>query len=267
MAATTRSPFLSWTVIVPLVAILALALTFGRDIGPVLVAVVAVLLGAAVLAAVHHAEVVAHRVGEPFGSLVLAVAVTVIEVALIVTLMVSGGPETASLARDTVFAAVDDHDATASSALSLLVGARRASGWRLQRRGHRRGAGHGGHARHAVPGAADVHHQPSRGREFSPGQLAFAAVASLVLYGMFVLTQTVRHRDFFLPVDRSDGDVVEAATTSTHARHPDRTAAVEPRAAARRARRRRRAGEGRVARDRGRRSAARGPPARRSSVS
>ena len=46
---------------------------------------------AAVLAAVHHAEVVAHRVGEPFGSLVLAVAVTVIEVALIVTLMVSGG--------------------------------------------------------------------------------------------------------------------------------------------------------------------------------
>ena len=58
------------------------------------------------LAAVHHAEVVAHRVGEPFGSLVLAVAVTIIEVALIVTLMVSGGKETASLARDTVFAAV-----------------------------------------------------------------------------------------------------------------------------------------------------------------
>ena len=67
---------------------------------------VAVVLAGAVLAAVHHAEVVAHRVGEPFGSLVLAVAVTVIEVALIVTLMVSGGPETASLARDTVFVAV-----------------------------------------------------------------------------------------------------------------------------------------------------------------
>jgi Ca2+:H+ antiporter len=58
-----------------------------------------------VLAAVHHAEVVAHRVGEPFGSLVLAVAVTVIEVGLIVTLMVSGGSKTAALARDTVFAA------------------------------------------------------------------------------------------------------------------------------------------------------------------
>ena len=60
----------------------------------------------AVLAAVHHAEVVAHRVGEPFGSLILAVAVTVIEVALIVTLMVSGDKDTSGLARDTVFAAV-----------------------------------------------------------------------------------------------------------------------------------------------------------------
>ena len=67
----------------------------------------AAVLGAAVLAAVHHAEVIAHRVGEPFGSLVLAVAVTVIEVALIVTLMVGGDPEkTATLARDMVFAAV-----------------------------------------------------------------------------------------------------------------------------------------------------------------
>ena len=58
------------------------------------------------LAAVHHAEVVAHRVGEPFGSLVLAVAVTVIEVGLIVALRLAGGPQTASLATDTVFAAV-----------------------------------------------------------------------------------------------------------------------------------------------------------------
>ena len=57
------------------------------------------------IAAVHHAEVVAHRVGEPFGTLILAIAVTVIEVALIVTLMISGGPDNAALARDTVFAA------------------------------------------------------------------------------------------------------------------------------------------------------------------
>ena len=49
-----------------------------------MVAVIALLLAGAVLAAVQHAEVVAHRVGEPFGSLVLAVAVTVIEVSLMI---------------------------------------------------------------------------------------------------------------------------------------------------------------------------------------
>src|ERR1044072_2905637 len=68
--------------------------------------VVTTLLAGAVLAAVHHAEVVAHRVGEPYGSLVLAIAVTVIEVALIVPLMISGQGKTETLARDTVFAAV-----------------------------------------------------------------------------------------------------------------------------------------------------------------
>src|SRR3712207_4346413 len=74
--------------------------------GAVVLVLAGALLAGAVLGAVHHAEVVAHRVGEPFGSLVLAVAVTVIEVALIVTLMIAGGDETSTLARDTVFAAV-----------------------------------------------------------------------------------------------------------------------------------------------------------------
>ncbi len=96
----------SWTTVLPPAAVVVLAAVGGRDLAPLLVAAVALVLAGAVLAAVHHAEVVAHRVREPFGSLVLAVAVTVIEVALIVTLVASGGPETASLARDTVFAAV-----------------------------------------------------------------------------------------------------------------------------------------------------------------
>ena len=106
MTAGLATKILSWTVIVPVLAAVILAFTWGRSIGVVVQVVVALALAAAVLAAVNHAEVVAHRVGEPFGSLVLAVAVTIIEVGLIVTLMVSGGPGTASLARDTVFAAV-----------------------------------------------------------------------------------------------------------------------------------------------------------------
>jgi len=95
-----------WTLVAPLLALVALAAVWGREIAGVVVAVVAVLLIAAVLAAVHHAEVVAHRVGEPYGSIVLAVAVTVIEVGLIVTLMLSSGDKASTLARDTVFAAV-----------------------------------------------------------------------------------------------------------------------------------------------------------------
>lgn len=165
----------------------------------------AVLLGGAVLAAVHHAEVVAHRVGEPFGSLVLAVAVTVIEVALIVTLIVSGGPETASLARDTVFAAVMI-TCNGILGLSLLVTARR------QRLAVFNAEGTGAALATVATLATLTLVLPTfttsePGPEFSPVQLAFAAVASLVLYASFVTTQTVRHRDFFLPV--LQGDPVE----------------------------------------------------------
>src|SRR3954449_2907351 len=111
--------------ITPIIAVATLVLTWGRDLPPPLIVVVALLLGAAVLSAVHHAEVVAHKVGEPFGSLVLAVAVTVIEVALIVTLMISGGAKTQSLARDTVFAAVMI-TTNGIIGLSLLVGSLRS---------------------------------------------------------------------------------------------------------------------------------------------
>src|SRR3954468_596911 len=120
----TRHPHLAWTTVVPVVALLVLALSWGRSLPAVPALLVAVVLVGAVLAAVHHAEVVAHRVGEPFGSLLLAVAVTVIEVALIVTLMVSGGEEAAALPRDTVFAAVMI-TCNGIVGLSLLLGARR----------------------------------------------------------------------------------------------------------------------------------------------
>src|SRR5260370_27219916 len=94
-----------WTLWVPLAAwIVVAASRAAGDHGWFLVLVAASLAGA-VFAAVHHAEVIAHRVGEPLGTLVLAVAVTVIEVALIVSVMVGVGGKT-GLARDTVFAAV-----------------------------------------------------------------------------------------------------------------------------------------------------------------
>jgi Ca2+:H+ antiporter len=179
------------------VAVLALIATWGRDPAGWVLALVAVLLASAVLAAVHHAEVVAHRVGEPFGSLVLAVSVTVIEVGLIVTLMATAGADNATLARDTVFAAAMI-TCNGVLGLSVLVGALRARFATFNAEGTAT-------ALATVSTLATLclvlpTFTTSRpGPEFSPGQLAFAAVASVALYALFVVVQTVRHRDYFLP--------------------------------------------------------------------
>ena len=212
-----RSPLFSWTVVAPAVALVVLALTFGRHIGTPVAVLVAVVLIGAVLAAVHHAEVVAHRVGEPFGSLVLAVAVTVIEVALIVTLMVSGGPGTDSLARDTVFAAVMI-TTNGIVGISLLLGSIR-HGVALF---NPEGSGAALATVAALSGLALVlptFTTSAKGPRFSGSQLTFAALASLALYAMFVLMQTGRHRDFFLPVERGSAD-------GEHAPPASRTAAL-----------------------------------------
>ncbi len=191
----------------PLLAVVVLPLAWERDPAGVAVAAVTAPLAGAVLAAVHHAEVVAHRVGEPFGSLVLAVAVTVIEVALIVTLMVGGGGETESLARDTVFAAVMI-TCNGIVGLSILVGTLRGGVVSFNAEGA--GAALGTLATLATLSlVVPTFTLGTPGPQFSPGQLAFAAVTALVLYGLFVAVQTGRHRDYFLPVT-ADGVVVDA---------------------------------------------------------
>jgi Ca2+:H+ antiporter len=149
-----------------------------------------------VFASVHHAEVVAHRVGEPFGTLVLAIAVTVIEVALIVSVMLSAGPEKAGLARDTVFAAVMIV-CNGIVGLCLLVG-----GWK---HGEQDFQGLSASKALAVLASLSVlslvmpnYLSAMPGPQLSTSQLAFAGVSSLVLYGVFVFVQTVRHREYFL---------------------------------------------------------------------
>ena len=93
-----------WTVIAPALAVLAIGL--GKPAGAVSALVMGLLLGAAIMAAVYHAEILAHYLGEPFGTLVLAVAVTVIEVSLIVSIMLGEGAQAQALARDTLIAAI-----------------------------------------------------------------------------------------------------------------------------------------------------------------
>ncbi|AVT34286.1 ionic transporter y4hA [Plantactinospora sp. BC1] len=183
----------------PLLAVLALVAVWGRDLPVAVEVVVVLLLAGSVLAAVHHAEVVAHRVGEPFGSLILAVAVTVIEVGLIITLMISGGPGTASLARDTVFAAVMI-TCNGIVGLSLLVATARGRVTPFNAEGT--GAALATVLTLAVLSLVlPTFTTSTPGPEFTGAQLAFAAVASLVLYALFVVVQNVRHRDYFLPVE------------------------------------------------------------------
>ncbi|MEU2108763.1 ionic transporter y4hA [Streptomyces sp. NPDC019507] len=200
MKTGTNTLSAQWTTWVPVAAALALVLGWGRHLPGFAVTVVGLCLVGAVLAAVHHAEVVAHRVGEPFGSIVLAVAVTVIEVGLIVTLMAGGGEKASTYARDTVFAAVMI-TCNGIVGLSLLVTAlhKRVAVFHAE--------GSGGALATVCTLATMTLVLPSfttgrPGREFTTGQLAFAAIASLCLYVIFIAVQTVRHRDYFLPVER-----------------------------------------------------------------
>ncbi|MFI1001023.1 calcium:proton antiporter [Streptomyces galbus] len=221
MIARLRSLTQRWTSLVPVLAVVLLVLTWGRDLPGAVVAVVTLVLAGAVLAAVHHAEVVAHRVGEPFGSLVLAIAVTIIEVALIVTLMADGGDKSSTLARDTVFAAVMI-TCNGVVGLSLIAASLRHGTAVFNPEGT--GAALATVATLATLSLVLPTFTTSKpGPEFSTVQLTFAALSSLILYGLFVATQTVRHRDYFLPVTRQ-GEVI---TGDDHAGAPSsRTALI-----------------------------------------
>ena len=155
------------------------------------------LLVGSIIAAVHYAEVIAHKLGEPYGTLVLAVSVTVIEVALIVAMMLSGSDGAAYIARDAVFAAIMIV-VNGVVGLCIFIGGlnHRELGFRIE----------GPNSAIAVLAALatltlvlPVFTISSPGPTFTVSQLSFAGVSSLVLYGAFIFFQTVSHRDYFLP--------------------------------------------------------------------
>ena len=193
-----------WCLALPLVAMVVLVATWGQALGLALGVLLSAMVFAAVVSAVHHAEVVAHRVGEPFGTLVLAVAVTTIEVALIVALMFAGGESANTLARDTVFSALMIA-CNGVVGLCLVVGGLRHGvlAYRVE------GTSPALASLAALAGLALVlpnFTTTTAGPTYSSAQLAFAGVTALALYGVFVFVQTVRHRDYFLPVDNHDED-------------------------------------------------------------
>jgi Ca2+:H+ antiporter len=203
-----------WNVAAPLAACALLAFSAGTKPGAMLVSLLAAALIASVLTAVHHAEVVAHRVGEPFGTLILALAVTTIEVALIVSLMLAGGSGQELIARDTIFAAIMIV-CNGIIGLAILLGGIRhgAPEFRVE----------GTNPALTVLAALatltlvlPTFTISAPGPYYTNSQLEFAGISSLILYGTFVFIQTVRHRDYFLPADKSDGEE-HAAPPSGHA--------------------------------------------------
>jgi Ca2+:H+ antiporter len=200
MATAKRMPWWAWAWPSLAWLVLAIAALVGMD--NVLAAGAGTGLILTVFAAVYHAEVVAHRVGEPFGTLVLAVAVTVIEVALIVSVMIGSAADKSGLARDTVFAAVM-LICNGLVGLCLVVG-----GVRHYEQGFQ---ALGASAALAVLAALVTltlilpnFTITTPGPLYATPQLIFVGVVSLVLYGAFVFVQTVRHRGYFLTDSEED---------------------------------------------------------------
>jgi Ca2+:H+ antiporter len=192
---------LKWTTIFPT---LAWALYFSgliRDNGGMQLLATALLV-LSVMSAVHYSEIIAQRVGEPFGTIILAVAVTVIEVSIIISLMVTGGKAAISLARDTVFSAIM-LIMNGIIGMCLFIG-----GWKYREQNF---------SKHSASIALvclvsivvltlvfPTFTTSIKGPFYSTPQLIFVSIACLVIYSVFLLAQTSRHREYFLPGDTGE---------------------------------------------------------------
>lgn len=192
-----------WSIISPLIGLILLALA-GEQGSGIFAAVMGISLISVVLSAVHHAEVVAHKVGEPYGTLILALAITVIEVSLIVSIMLTEVGGDSTLARDTVFAAIM-LILSGIIGMSLFIG-----GYFYKEQAFIK---QGVSAALVTLSAISIltlvlpnYTTTEVGPVYSNSQLIFVAIISLVLYGSFVAVQTIRHRDYFLPEDAAPGD-------------------------------------------------------------
>lgn len=169
---------------------------------PGLIALLFAILIGGVISAVHHAEVIAHKTGEPLGTLVLTVSVTIIEVSLIIAMMLSGHEGSEFIARDAVFATIMIV-MNGIIGLCIFVG-----GLKNHEMGFRN---EGTNSSLALLAALAVFilvmpvvTTSTPGPDFTQGQLTFAGIASFALYASFLFFQTVTHRDYYLPKARED---------------------------------------------------------------
>ncbi len=196
---------LQWATVIPIVA-WVLYFSGMIDNNGMFQAAAVVLLLLSVMSAVHHSEIIAQRVGEPYGTIILAVAVTIIEVSIIVSLMMSGGEETAALARDTVYSATM-LILNGIVGLSLFIG-----GLKFHEQSF---------SKHSATIALvslvaiivltlvfPTFTSSIEGPYYSTPQLIFVSIACLVIYAFFLFAQTSRHREYFL----SEGEDEEHTT-------------------------------------------------------
>lgn len=187
--------FYEWTTSIP---ILAFILYFSGylDDNILFQSIAGVLLVFCVMSAVHHSEIVAHRVGEPFGTIILAVSITIIEVAIIVSLMITGGEQYASFARDTVYSAVMLL-LNGVVGLSLFIGGRKFHTQTF--------------SVHSVKIALvslisivaftmilPTFTKGEPGPYYTEAQILFELIACLAIYTAFISAQTLRHREYFM---------------------------------------------------------------------
>jgi Ca2+:H+ antiporter len=208
MSAHGPMPRSTW--IFPALAVLlfaaasALGVTFTPSAaGLAFAAVLLAILFGTVFAAVHHAEVIAERIGEPYGTLLLTLAVTIIEVALIATIMLGDKP-VPTLARDTVFAVV-------MIVCNGLVGVCILAGGLRYREQEVQVSGSSLYLSVLIVLATVTLIMPNYtlttpGPVYSAAQLGFVSVVTLILYGVFLYTQTIRHRSYFINAAGSAGN-------------------------------------------------------------
>lgn len=200
---------LQWTSVIPL---LAWVLYFSGSIpsSGLLQIIAGILLLLSVMSAVHHSEIIAHRVGEPYGTIILAVAITVIEVSIIISLMLTGGRESSALARDTVFSATM-LILNGIIGLSLLIG-----GLKFHEQNFSKHS-----ATIALVSLISIvvltlvfpsYTTSVAGPYYSTPQLLFVSITCLLIYGFFLFAQTSRHREYFLPFN--DGTEEPSVTIS-----------------------------------------------------
>ena len=202
MTHSARTPV--WTWVVPVLGLLlfifATATGYGEDfashpLGIATTVILIPLLVGTVFAAVYHAEDVAHIMGEPVGTLVLTIAVTIIELSLIISLMLTG-KATPTLVRETVFAVIMIVT-TGLVGLCIVVGGVRHSEQTFD-----------------VTSAKIYlavlivlttltlilpnYTTTVAGGLYSEVQLAYISIVTIALYLVFLYTQTVLHRGYFV---------------------------------------------------------------------